>query len=94
MEGGGRCKLPDSWYLVQGIFLAPNGSISNITGSYFGYPDLKDSSLFAFPKIINYADSEIVMVDGTFGTTLSNKIGHGTTLGRPFQGFRPPTKIL
>ena len=37
-------------------------------------------------------DSEIVMVD--LATTLSNKIGHGTTLGRPFQAFRVPTKIL
>ena len=40
------------------------------------------------------ADSGIVMVDGTFLATLSNKIGHGTTLGRPFQAFRVPTKIL
>ena len=31
---------------------------------------------------------------GGFLTTLSKKIGHGTTLGRPFQGFRVPTKIL
>ena len=26
------------------------------------------------------------------GTTFWNKIGHGTTLGRPFQGFRVPTQ--
>ena len=26
--------------------------------------------------------------------TLSHKIGHGTTLGRPFQGLRVPTKFL
>ena len=29
-----------------------------------------------------------------FETTLSNKVGHGTTLGRPFQGLRVPTRIL
>ena len=40
------------------------------------------------------ADSGIVMVDGTFLATLSNKISHGTTLGRPFQGFRVATQIL
>ena len=48
--------------------------------------------------------SDIVTVDLAFGTTCSNetghgktcsnKIGHGKTLGRPFQGFRVPTKIL
>ena len=38
--------------------------------------------------------SEIVMVDLVFGTILSNKIGHGTTLGGPLQGFRVSTKIL
>ena len=37
-DDGGR--IPDSWYLVQGTFLPPNGCISNITGSYFGYPGL------------------------------------------------------
>ena len=30
---------------------------------------------------------------GRFWATLSNKIGHGTNLGRPFQGFRVPTKF-
>ena len=41
------------------------------------------------------ADSGLVMVDGAFfGTIFSNKIGHGTTLGPSFQGFRAPTKIL
>ena len=29
-----------------------------------------------------------------FETTLPNKMGHGTILGRPFQGFRAPIKIL
>ena len=38
-------------------------------------------------------DSDLVRVDAAFLATLSNKIGHGNTLGRPFQGFRVPTKI-
>ena len=38
--------IPDSWYLVQGTFLSPNGSISNITGSYFGYPGLLTFRVF------------------------------------------------
>ena len=37
--------------------------------------------------------SEIRMVDRAFGDDFSNKIGHGTTLGRSFQAFRAPTKI-
>ena len=30
--------IPDSWYMEQETFLSPNGSISNLTGSYFVYP--------------------------------------------------------
>ena len=37
---------------------------------------------------------ELGWLTGHFLATLSNKIGHGTNLGRPFQGFRVPTKIL
>ena len=38
--------------------------------------------------------SQQIMWGGSFGSLTSHKIGHGTTLGRPFHGFRPPTKIL
>ena len=46
---GPPCKpegAPDSWYLVRGTFLPPNRSISNITGSYFGYPGLLTFRVF------------------------------------------------
>ena len=33
-----RLLIPDYWYLVQGTFLPPNGSISNITGWKLVYP--------------------------------------------------------
>ena len=44
--------------------------------------------------IFFFSDSGIVMVDGTFFGDSSEQIGHGRTLGWPFQGFRVPTKIL
>lgn len=42
------------------------------------------------------ADSEIMLVDLAFWGDFfaSMKISHGTTLERPFQAFRLPTKIL
>ena len=43
--------IPDAWHLVQGTFLSPNGSISNITGSYFGYPGLVSFRVFQFQNI-------------------------------------------
>ena len=47
--------VPDAWYLVQGTFLPPNGSRSNITGSYFGYPGLMRFRVcFDFRKSGNY----------------------------------------
>ena len=39
-------------------------------------------------------DSEIRMVDPIQNLTFWDKMGHGTTLGRPFGAFRVPTKIL
>ena len=61
----------------------------NLTSKRIGFR-LHATLFFATPS----ADSEIVMVDLGLGTTFSNKIGHGTTLGRPFQAFRSPTKLL
>ena len=42
----GTKSAPDSWYWLQGTFLPSNGSISNITGSYFGYPGLLTFRVF------------------------------------------------
>ena len=46
------------------------------------------------PEVAQCPDAEIVMLDLAFWDDLFDKIGHGTTLGRPFQRFRVPTKIL
>ena len=50
-------RIPGSWYLVQKTFLPPNGSMSNITGSYFGYPGLVTFRVFfEFEKSGNHVN--------------------------------------
>ena len=43
---------------------------------------------------MNRVASVTFRLTGRVAKTLSNKIDHGTTLGRPFQEFRVPTKII
>ena len=58
----------------KSIYFPCLGSLAGVIKSIKHGKDISDS--------VSRPDSEIVMVEGRFRTTLSNKIGHGTTLRR------------
>ena len=81
-----------------GLFFPNTCKVEN--GAVRGMHSSRPSNLFlAAVKMgpcvlfsIGFADSEIRMVDGIHNLAFFDKMGHGTTLGRPFGAFRVPTK--